>query len=63
MPSGFRILILPLESGMVTRGDPVGVFTDIEGEAMLVSAYPVEIEGEKTSVTEGPLQGQFPDNE
>jgi hypothetical protein len=56
MPTGWRIELFPVTNGMIVRGDPVGIYTDPEGETFLVSATPTVIEGEKTSVTEGPLQ-------
>lgn len=60
MPQGFRIDLHPIESGMVVRGDPVGIFTDPEGEAFIVTATPMEIEGEKTSVYEANSRGEAP---
>jgi hypothetical protein len=56
MPTGFLIRAIPWSDNMVVLDEPFALFTSSEGATFVVTAKPVEIEGEKTSVVEGSLR-------
>jgi hypothetical protein len=61
MPSGWRITARAYEEGMIVMDEPFALWQNDKGEVWVLTAQPVEIEGEKSSVVEGSLHGQFPD--
>lgn len=56
MATGYLIRAIPWSDNLVVSDEPFALFTNPDGVSFVLTAKPIEIEGEKSSVVEGPLR-------
>ena len=56
MATGYLVRAIPWSDDMVVTDEPFAVWQNPEGVTFVLTAKPVEIEGEKSSVVEGALR-------
>jgi len=56
MATGYLVRAIPWSDEMLVTDEPFALFTNPEGVSFVLTAKPVEIEGEKSSAIEGSLR-------